>query len=58
MVYLLYFGLIHLKKTPGEIMSLPQQERNMIMAFVKYAIETGDIPITVKNFSGSNREEA
>lgn len=39
-------------------MNLPQRERNMIMAFVKYAIENGDIPITVKNFSGSNREEA
>ena len=53
-----FFRWIMLKKTPSEIMNLPQSERNMMLTFVKYAIETGDIPITVKNFSGSNSKEA
>ena len=39
-------------------MELPQRERDMMMSFLKYAMDSGDIPITIKNFSGSNREEA
>ena len=50
--------MIHLKKLPHEIMELPQKERDMMLHFVKYAMDNGDIPITTKNFSGSNREEA
>lgn len=57
MVYLLYFNYIHNNKFPHEIMELPQGERDMILAFTKYAIENGDVKVQVKNFVGRKETE-
>lgn len=50
-MYKLYLNFIHFKRLPGEIMNLPKGERNLVLAFTEYAIEHGEIPVTVRNFS-------
>lgn len=38
-------------------MNLPEGERDMVLAFSKYAIENGDVRIQVKNFGGRKEKE-
>lgn len=38
-------------------MNLPKGERDMIMAFTKYAIENGDVEVHVKHFGGRKETE-
>lgn len=38
-------------------MELPKGERDMILAFTKYAIEKGDVNVQVKNFGGKKEAE-
>lgn len=38
-------------------MNLPEGERNMVMAFTKYAIESGDVSVKVKHFGGRKEKE-
>lgn len=50
-MFKLYMSYIHFNRLPGEIMNLPKGERTMVLSFMEYAIEKGDIPVTVKNFA-------
>ena len=50
-MYKLYLNYIHFNRLPGEIMNLPKGERNLVLAFTEYAMEKGEIPVTVRNFA-------
>ena len=38
-------------------MNLPKGERDMILAFSKYAIENGDVSVQIKHFGGRKEKE-
>ena len=53
----MYFSYIHQHKFPHEVMNLPKGERDMILAFAKYAIEKGDVNVQVKHFGKRKEDE-